>query len=72
MATLTLEEIEVKIATAESGFAAATSQYDRNMFAQIRDEYQRYAAERAKEIAKRTDPSESRAQSEPVPSTPGS
>jgi hypothetical protein len=56
MATLTLEEIEVKIATAESGFAAATSQYDRNMFAQIRDEYQRYAAERAKEIAKQADP----------------
>jgi hypothetical protein len=38
--------------TAESGFAAATSQYDRNVFAQIRDEYKRYAAERAKEIAK--------------------
>ena len=52
MAALTLEEIAAKIATAENGFAAATSQYDRNVFAQIRDEYKRYAAERAKEIAK--------------------
>ena len=52
MATLTLEEIAAKIARAESGFAAATSQYDRNVLAQIRDEYKRYAAERAAEIAK--------------------
>ncbi|HSR86012.1 MAG TPA: hypothetical protein VLM11_17695 [Streptosporangiaceae bacterium] len=52
MAALTLEEIEAKIATAERGFAAATSQYDRNVFAQIRDEYKRYAEERAKEVAK--------------------
>ena len=52
VAAPTLEEIAAKIATAESGFAAATSQYDRNVFAQIRDEYKRYAAERAKEIAK--------------------
>ena len=52
MATLTLDEIAAKIARAESGFAAATSQYDRNVFALIRDEYKRYAADRAKEIAK--------------------
>jgi hypothetical protein len=52
MTALTLEEIAAKIATAESGFAAATSQYDRNMFAQIRDEYRNYAAERAKQIQK--------------------
>ncbi len=52
MAALTLKEIAAKIATAESGFAAATSQYDRNVFAQIRDEYKRYAADRAKEMAK--------------------
>ena len=52
MATLTLEEIAAKIARAERGFAAATSQYDRNVLALIRDEYQRYAAERAKEMAK--------------------
>jgi iron uptake system EfeUOB component EfeO/EfeM len=52
MAALTLEEIATKIATAESGFAAATSQYDRNVLAQILDEYKRYAAERAKQIAK--------------------
>jgi hypothetical protein len=52
MAGLTLEEIAARIATAESGLAAAASQYDRNVFAQIRDEYRRYAAERAKEIAK--------------------
>ncbi len=52
MATLTLDEIATKIARAESGFAAATSQYDRNVFALIRDEYKRYAADRAKEIAK--------------------
>lgn len=52
MATLTQEEIATKIATAESGLAVATSQYDRNMFTQIRDEYMRYAAELAKQIAK--------------------
>jgi hypothetical protein len=52
MAALTVEEIAAKIARAESGFAAATSQYDRNVFALIRDEYKRYAADRAKEIAK--------------------
>ena len=52
MTTLTQDQIAVKIATAESGFAAATSGYDRNLFAQIRDEYKRYAVERAKEEAK--------------------
>jgi hypothetical protein len=52
MATLTLDEIAAKIATADSGFAAATSQYDRNVSALIRAEYKRYAAERASEIAK--------------------
>ena len=52
MAALTLEEIAAKIARAESGFAAATSQYDRNVLARIGDQYKRYAAERAKEIAK--------------------
>jgi hypothetical protein len=52
MTALTLEEIAARIATAESGFAAATSQYDRNVFAQIRDEYKSYAAERAKQIQK--------------------
>jgi hypothetical protein len=52
MAALTLEEIAAKIVTADSGFAAATSQYDRNVSALIRDEYKRYAAGRAKEIAK--------------------
>jgi len=49
---LTLEQIATKIATAARGFAAATSQYDRNVFAQIREEYERYAAQRAKEMAK--------------------
>ena len=52
MTTLTQEQIAAKIATAESGFAAATTGYDRNLFAQIRDEYKRYAVERAKEEAK--------------------
>ena len=52
MAALTLDEIAAKIATADSGFAAAKSQYDRNVFALIRNEYKRYAAERANEIAK--------------------
>ena len=52
MAALTQDEIAAKIATAEAGLARATSQYDRNMFAQIRDEYRRYAAERTKQIAK--------------------
>lgn len=52
MATLTQDEIAAKIATAENGLARATSQYDRNMFTQIRDEYRRYADQRAKDIAK--------------------
>jgi len=52
MAALTLDEIAAKIATADSRFAAATSQYDRNVSALIRAEYKRYAAERASEIAK--------------------
>jgi hypothetical protein len=52
MAALTQDEIAVKIATAESSLAKATSQYDRNMFTQIRDEYRRYADQRAKDIAK--------------------
>ena len=50
MTALTLDEIAAKIAAAESGFAAATSQYNRNVFAQMRDEYKRYAAERAKQL----------------------
>ena len=49
---LTLDEIAAKIAIAEAGLAAATTQYDRNVLAQIRDEYRRYAAERTKQIAK--------------------
>jgi len=52
MAPLTQDEIAAKIAAAEDGLAGATSQYDRNMFTQIRDEYRRYADQRAKEIAK--------------------
>jgi hypothetical protein len=52
MAGLTQEEIAAKIATAENGLARATSQYDRNMFTQIREDYRRYADQRAKEIAK--------------------
>lgn len=52
MAALTQDEIATKIATAENGLAGATSQYERNMFTQIRDEYRRYADQRAKEIAK--------------------
>jgi hypothetical protein len=49
---LTLEQIAAKIAIAEAGLAAATTQYDRNVFTQIRDEYRRYAAERTKQIAR--------------------
>jgi hypothetical protein len=52
VSALTLEQIAAKIATAESGLAAATTQYDRNVFAQIRDEYRRYSVERTKQIAK--------------------
>jgi benzoyl-CoA reductase/2-hydroxyglutaryl-CoA dehydratase subunit BcrC/BadD/HgdB len=52
MSALTLEQIAAKIATAEAGLAAATTQYDRNVCAQIRDEYRRYAAERTKQIAR--------------------
>ncbi len=50
MTALRLEQIAARIATAKSGFATATSQYDRNMFAQIRDEFERYATERGKEL----------------------
>jgi hypothetical protein len=39
MTALTLEQIAARIATAQSGYAAATPQYERNVFAQIRDEY---------------------------------
>lgn len=49
---LTQDEITTKIAIAEKGLAGATSQYDRNMFTQIRDDYRRYADRRAKETAK--------------------
>lgn len=52
MTALTLDEIAAKIAMIDRRFAAATSQYDRNVSAMIRDEYKRYAAERANEIAK--------------------
>ncbi len=52
MAALTQDEIATKIATAENCLATATTQYDRNMFTQIRDEYRRYGDQRAKEIAK--------------------
>jgi hypothetical protein len=53
MSTLTLDQIAAKIATAENGLATATSPYERNLLTQIRDEYQRYAAERTKQEAKR-------------------
>jgi hypothetical protein len=52
MDTLTLDQIAAKIATAEKSLATVTDAYDRNMLIQIRDEYQRYAAERAKQEAK--------------------
>jgi Skp family chaperone for outer membrane proteins len=52
MSALTLDEIAAKIAAADSGVAAATSPYDRNVSALIRAEYKRYAAERATEMAK--------------------
>lgn len=52
MDALTQDEIATKIAIAENGLARATSQYDRNMFTQIRDDYRRYADRRAKETAK--------------------
>jgi len=51
MATMTQDEIAAKIATAETSFASAVSQYDRNLAALIRDEYQAYSLQRAKEIA---------------------
>jgi hypothetical protein len=52
MAALTQDEIAARIAAAENGLAKATSQYERNIYAQIRAEYQRYAELRAKETAK--------------------
>jgi hypothetical protein len=51
MATMTQDEIAAKIATAETSFASAVSQYDRNLAALIRDESQAYGVQRAKEIA---------------------
>jgi hypothetical protein len=48
MTTLTQDQIAVKIATAENGLAQATTQYDRNLFVRILEEYKRYAVERAK------------------------
>lgn len=55
MSALTLEQIAAKIATAERRLAEATTQYDRNVCVQIRDEYRRYAAERTRQIAKAAD-----------------
>lgn len=52
MTTLTLDQIAAKIATAEAGLASATTQYDRNVLAQVRDDYRRYAIDRTKQIAK--------------------
>jgi hypothetical protein len=52
MSTLTLDQIAAKIATAEKELATATNTYERNLLTQIRDEYQRYAAERSKQEAK--------------------
>jgi hypothetical protein len=49
---LTLDQIAAKIATAVAGLASATTQYDRNVLAQVRDDYRRYAADRTKQIAK--------------------
>lgn len=52
MGSLSMDEIAARIAAAEEGLAAATGQYERNVFAQILAEYQRYSAERAKQLAK--------------------
>ena len=52
MTAMTLDQIAAKIATAELGLAAATTQYDRNVLTQVRDDYRRYAADRTKQIAK--------------------
>jgi|HubBroStandDraft_4_1064222.scaffolds.fasta_scaffold5910316_1 hypothetical protein len=56
MTALTLEQIAAKTATAEAGLAAATTEYDRNVFVLIRDEYRRYAVERTKQIARTAPP----------------
>ncbi len=52
MTALTLDQIAAKIATAVAGLASATTQYDRNVLAQVRDDYRRYAADRTKQMAK--------------------
>jgi len=52
MAALTQDQIAAKIATAEAALATAATQYERNVYAQIIGEYQRYAGDRAKQIAK--------------------
>jgi hypothetical protein len=51
MSALTPDEITAKIAIAERRLAAATTQSERNVLAQIRDEYKRYAQARAKQLA---------------------
>jgi hypothetical protein len=51
VSALTLDQIAAKIATVERRLAEATTQYDRNVCTQIRDEYKRYAEARAKQLA---------------------
>lgn len=50
--------IDAKVAIAEASLAAAATQYDRNAYTQIRDEYLRYAAARNKLTATAAGPDE--------------
>jgi hypothetical protein len=52
MAPRTKDQIAASITIAEAALAAASTQYDRNVFTGIRDEFRRYAAEQAKQAAK--------------------
>ncbi|HSR85280.1 MAG TPA: hypothetical protein VLM11_13980 [Streptosporangiaceae bacterium] len=54
MSLLTIEQIDAKIATAQERYDAATDEYDRNVCAQIRDEYRAYRKERLEKAAKQT------------------
>ena len=49
---LTIAEIDAKIATAQERYDAATDQYDRNVCAQVRDEYVAYRKARLDKAAK--------------------
>jgi hypothetical protein len=53
MSLLTIAQIDEKIRTAQESYEHAESDYDRNVSAQIRSEYEHYRTERLKKDAER-------------------